>query len=68
MNFFESICISKLYAIVMGFAPIQSISKPEVEIAAECLKRMADNKYYWTQEQKDLYKLLVDYVKEHFKG
>ena len=63
MNFYESICFSKLYAVAFGLTPIHSISKQEVDIAAECLKKMADNSIYWTQEQKDLYKLLVDYAK-----
>ncbi len=68
MNFYETICISKLYAVAFGFAPRQSINNTEIDVAAECLKKMADNNYTWTQEQKDQYKLLVDFAKEMSKG
>ena len=37
MNFIESLCFSKFYAVALGLAPRSSITKPEFDIAVECL-------------------------------
>lgn len=57
------ICFSKAYCALLGLTSPLSVSKCEKDLAYEAIKKMADNRYDWTHEQKELYKLLVDYVK-----
>lgn len=64
MNFYESICFSRVHAAFCGLIPKQQVSEAEYEVAFECLKKMAENRYDWTDEQKEQYKALVDYCKE----
>ena len=63
MTFVECMCVAKIYAVAAGLAARNSITNYEVDIAAEALKQLADEQLYWTKEQKDMYKLLVDIVK-----
>lgn len=67
MNFIESLCFSKFYAVVLGLAPRSSITKPEFDIAVECLKKMVDQNINLTHEQKEYQKLLIDFAKEQTK-
>ena len=64
MDFFETICIAKVYAVALGLSHRNSVTKEEKNIAASALKHMADQSHCWTQWQKEIYKLLVDIVKE----
>lgn len=64
MTFIESICIAKVYAVALGLSPRNSITKEEKNMAAFALKRVADQSPCWTQHQREMYKLLVDIVKE----
>lgn len=68
LNFFELMSFAKLFSVAMGYAPPQSVSKQEYDMCVEILKRNADNQIYWTQEQKQTYKLCADIVKEMYKG
>ncbi len=67
MNFIESLCFSKFYAVALGLAPRSSIKKPEFDIAVECLKKMVDQNINLTHEQKECRKLLIDFAKEQTK-
>lgn len=64
ITFEELICFSKVYSVLLGMTSPLSVSKYEKDLAYEAIKKMADNRYDWTHEQKELYKLLVDYVKK----
>ena len=68
MSFYELICFTKVYNAAFGFAPRTSVSKEEINITFEVLKKMADNRLGWSQEQKEIYKLLVDFVKSGIEG
>ncbi len=63
MDFCEMLCFAKLFSSAMGDRKT-TINPNEVDIAAETLKKLADNRNDWNQEQKELYKLLVDYAKK----
>lgn len=62
MDFFESMCFAKLFCKAMGCQ--MSMSDAEIETSCEMLKKMADWKWNWTEEEKVYYKMMVDTVKE----
>lgn len=64
MYFFEMICFSKVLCAAMGLINRNTITKQEADIACEVLKKIADNRNDWVPEQKELYKVAVDIVKE----
>ena len=65
-NFYETICVSKLFSVAVCGDQRTSLSDIECKTALEALKKMADDKWDWSQEQKDFYKSMVDYTKEIF--
>lgn len=67
MNFYDILSVAKLFAIATGNANHITMSSTELEIASETLKKLADERRDWTTEQKEYYKLLVDYIKEQTK-
>lgn len=67
MQFYELISFSKVFSVATGLEKRSILSTADVEITSEVLKRMADESDYWTREQKELYKLIVDAVKEMTK-
>lgn len=67
MNFFEATCFARVYGVACGQIDKSTISKQEVDVTIEFLKKFTDNRNDWTQEQKDNYKLIADYVKENIK-
>ena len=67
MDLNELMCFAKVYSVVMGLASPMSVSKREIDVAIEALKKNADNRWDWTQEQKDLYKLMLDFAKQNLK-
>ena len=67
MNFFEAMCFARVYGAACGQIDKNTISKQEVDVTIEFLKKFTDNRNDWTQEQKDYYKLMADYVKENIK-
>ena len=67
MTFYEMICFAKVYNAVMNPQFRGSVSKEEVEITVEILKKMADNRNHWSVEQKEVYKLLADFSKKRIK-
>lgn len=67
MKFYEMICFAKVYNVVYGYSSPSTVSRHDVNIAIEVLKKMADDRYDWSQEQKDCYKLIADFAKEYIK-
>jgi hypothetical protein len=59
---------SRVYNAALGISDRSTVSKQDVDITIEILKKMADQRNDWTQQDKDAYKLLADYAKEHYKG
>jgi len=68
MTPYEMFCLSKLFYITMGMMDRRNITHDEVEIACEVLKKMADQRYDWNDQQKNYYKFLVDFAKELSKN
>ena len=68
MTPYEMLCLSKLFYITMGMMDRRNITHDEVEIACELLKKMADQRYDWNDQQKNYYKFLVDFAKELSKN
>lgn len=64
MTINEQLCITKLFFIAMGMMGQNTITSTEMNIACEALKRTADQRYDWTDQQKEVYKWLVEYAKE----
>lgn len=68
MSFYEMICCAKLFsAVIEGKKTIQ-FSELELRTACEALKECADQQGNWNNDQKDLYKLMVDYAEENSRG
>ena len=67
MNFIDFISFAKVYNAAMNPQCRDSVSNLEIEVTVEILKKMADNRYDWSDEQKSIYKLLADYVKERIR-
>lgn len=68
MNFQEMICFAKVYQAALYPQYRHSVSKPEVETTIELLKKMADERQDWSDEQKEFYKLMADFAKEYIKS
>ena len=64
MGIYEQLCITKLFFTAMGMMNPNMISSNEMDIACEALKCATDHRKDWTQQQKEMYKWLVDYAKE----
>ena len=67
MNFYEYISFAKVYNAAMNPQFRNSVSITDIDVTIEILKKMADNRLDWSDEQKEAYKLLADYVKERIK-
>ena len=66
MDFFEILSFAKLFSqISSGNATMTDI---ELEAAAKMLKDLGDNAQNFTPAQKELYKIMVDKVKDDSKG
>lgn len=68
MNFYDILSVAKLFAIATGNMNPVIMSSAELEIASETLKKLADERNDWNEEQKEYYKILVDFAKEQTKG
>lgn len=62
-EFGQIISLAKVFAMAMGDRRI-TISSAERDAAFEALKTMADHRNGWTEEQKEYYKMMVDFEKE----
>ena len=67
MTFGEMISFAKMFNVVLGLASPASVTNHERELAYEAMKKLADNRADWTQEQKELYKLIADFAKKQLK-
>lgn len=67
MTFFELNCYAKVYNAAMGFIDRNSVTSQEIEVTMEILKKMVDERDDWTDEQKELYKALADYIKKKWR-
>ncbi len=65
MTINEQLCITKLFFTAMGMMNPNMISNSEIEIACESLKRAEDQRCDWTDQQKGMYKCLVDWAKQN---
>ena len=63
----EEYCVSRVYNAALGIIDRKTVTKHEIDITIEILKKHADDRDDWTQEQKEAYKLLADFVKEQIK-
>ena len=64
MTYYSLFCFAKLCAVATGLDRQSSLSKMELDTACEVLKSMTDNCDNLTQEQKEWYKIIVDFCKE----
>jgi hypothetical protein len=61
MSITEILIFAKILAAVSGDRTI-TVTSVEKRIAADALKRIADQRFDWTQGQREQYKMLVDVV------
>ena len=64
----EEYCVARVYNAALGIIDRKTITKHELDITIEILKKYADDQGNWTDDQKEAYKLLADYAKEQIKG
>lgn len=64
----EEYCVARVYNAALGIIDRKTITKHELDITIEILKKYADDREDWTDDQKEAYKLLADYAKEQIKG
>lgn len=62
-DFGKIISLAKVFAMAMGDRTI-TISSEERDAAFEELKVRADHRNDWTEEQKEYYKMMVDFGNE----
>jgi hypothetical protein len=65
-DFGKMISLAKVFAMAMGDRTI-TISSEERDAAFEELKVRADHRNDWTEEQKEYYKMMVDFGNEAMK-
>ncbi len=62
MTFDEMMLCAKIFAFAMGDRSV-SMTQLDKDAACAMLKRMADQRWDWTEAQKEQYKALVDACK-----
>lgn len=67
MTFYQLTCYTKTYNAAMGYIDRRSVTQQEIEVAIEVLKKLADERDDWTDEQKELYKSIADIAKKMFE-
>jgi hypothetical protein len=65
-DFGKLISLAKVFAMAMGNRTI-TISEEERDAAFEGLKLLTDHRNGWTEEQKEIYKMMIDCVNEAIK-
>lgn len=65
MNMYELMSIAKLFSQAMGGEVTTSYA--EQDMALRVLKEMSSYHQGWTEEQKEFYKLMVDYGREQLQ-
>lgn len=64
MTFYELNCYTKVYNAALGYIDRNSVSKEEIKVTIEVLKEFVNEREDWTDEEKEIYKILADYVKK----
>lgn len=67
MNFSDMISFAKLFYVTIGGAQNMSLTSDKKEAACGVLKHIAEQRNDWNEEQKELYKTMVDFAKEKTK-
>jgi len=67
MTPYEEQCVTRVYNAALGIIDRREITKQEIDIAIEILKKSADNRNDWSQQQKEACKSLADFAKEQIK-
>lgn len=63
MTLEEIMLCAKIFAVAMGNKSI-AITRVDKDAAVNMLKRMADQSWNWTEQQKEYYKFMVDICKQ----
>ena len=63
MTFVELISFCKVFSVALHLDSERILSRADLEIASEALKRMGGEAPYWDQYQRDAYKAMVDFTK-----
>ena len=61
MTINEILLFAKILAFASGDRTV-TVTDLDKKMATEALKRMADQRYDWTEQQREQYKLLVDVI------
>jgi hypothetical protein len=61
---YELISFAKTFSRFFYLDRTVSVTKEEQKAAIEVLKKLADNRNGWTQEQKDRYRTFANFAKE----
>lgn len=67
MTPYEELCVTRVYQAALGTIDRKTITKKEIDITVEALKKHADDRNDWNDQQKEVYKLLADFAKEQIK-
>ncbi len=67
MTFYQLTCYTKIYNAAIGYIDKRLVTQQEIEVAIEVLKKLADERDDWTDEQKELYKFIADISKKMFE-
>lgn len=67
MTPYEELCVTRVYEAALGTIDRKTITKKEIDITVEVLKKHADDRNDWNDQQKEVYKLLADFAKEQIK-
>lgn len=65
MNIYELMSVANLFSQAMGGQVTTSYA--EQDMALRILKEMASYRQDWTEEEKEFYKLMVDYGREQLQ-
>lgn len=63
MTINEILLFAKILAFASGDRSV-TVTDLDKEMATEALKRMADQRMDWTEQQREQYKLLVEFVEK----
>ncbi len=63
MSFFEIMCVAKLIAVFFDYSPKAILSKLELNVASEAIKKVA-NQSDFPPQFKEKYNQLIDFLRE----
>ena len=67
MSFIETISFCKVFSVAFGLDNSNILSRADLEITNELLKKMADEAPRWNQFQKETYKIMADFIKHNLE-